>query len=301
MPTYREDIRRAWARVNAVPAHRLETRFGTIEYADRGEGHPLLVAHGVLGSHVETVDGWWAGLVGPGFRIIGPSRFGYFGSTLPVDATPADQADAYAQLLDHVGVDRAVAIGFSAGSGSVLEFALRHRERVSGLILACCRLGGGVTIGKSFEPVLRFVYGADRLFWTFKKVAPRTYSQMMGIPKSYRPSPQEKRTVAETRELLFPFKPRRDGAVFDGYVSNVVADRFPLERLDVPTLVIAARDDPLAPFAFAARAAARIPEAKLVTLESGGHLFMGHDGEVREQIHAFAGKAMAESVPSETA
>jgi 2-hydroxy-6-oxonona-2,4-dienedioate hydrolase len=53
--------------------------------------------------HVDTVDSWWAKLPGAGFRVIGPSRFGYFGSTLPDRATPADQADAYALLLDHVG------------------------------------------------------------------------------------------------------------------------------------------------------------------------------------------------------
>jgi hypothetical protein len=41
-----------------------------------------------------------------GVRVIAPSRFGYFGSTLPTDASPADQADAYALLLDHLGVDR---------------------------------------------------------------------------------------------------------------------------------------------------------------------------------------------------
>jgi hypothetical protein len=28
------------------------------------------------------------------------------------------------------------------------------------------------------------------------------------------------------RELLFPLKPRCDGAVFDGFVSNLAADRF---------------------------------------------------------------------------
>jgi 2-hydroxy-6-oxonona-2,4-dienedioate hydrolase len=143
--TYREDMRRAWERINSFPTQRLKTRFGTIEYADRGEGMPLLVSHAVLGCHVDTVDGWWADLPGPGFRVIGPSRFGYFGSTLPKDATPAGQADAHALLLDHLGVDRAVVIAFSAGSGSVLEFARRHPERVIGLILACCRLGGGIT------------------------------------------------------------------------------------------------------------------------------------------------------------
>jgi 2-hydroxy-6-oxonona-2,4-dienedioate hydrolase len=108
---------RAWQRINSVPARRLETRFGTIEHADEGEGVPLLVCHGVLGCHVDAVDGWWADLAGPGFRVIGPSRFGYFGSTLPKGATPADQADAYALLLDRLGVDRAVVSRSRPGAG----------------------------------------------------------------------------------------------------------------------------------------------------------------------------------------
>ena len=288
MSTYREDIRRAWDRIHSIPSLTLETRFGAIEHVDRGSGMPLLVAHGVLGAHVDAVDGWWAGLPGPGFRVIGPARFGYFGSSLPEGATPADQADAYALLLDHLDVDRAVVIGFSAGSGSVLEFAGRHPDRVIGLILACCRLGGGITTGKALEPVLRFAYGADRLFWAFKKLMPTTFSQMMGLPRSYRASsPDEADVIAATREVLFPFRPRRDGALFDGYVSNMVADRFSLEELTVPTLVINARDDPLAPYRYAVLAADRIPGARLATIDRGGHLFMGHDDQVRREIGAF--------------
>ena len=285
MATYREDMRRAWERINSFPTQRLKTRSGTIEYADRGEGVPLLVSHGVLGSHVDTVDGWWADLPGPGFRVIGPSRFGYFGSTLPKDATPADQADAYALLLDHLGVDRAVVIAFSAGSGSVLEFARRHPERVTGLILASCRLGGGITTPRAFAPLFRLAYSADRLFWIFRKVMPGAYSQMMGRPKGYRPSPREAAAIAD---MLFPLKPRRAGAVFDGFTSNLAADRFPLEQLTVPTLVINARDDTsFAPYRFAVKAADRIPGATLVSIESGGHWFLGHDADVREAIGAF--------------
>lgn len=232
----------------------------------------------------------WANLTGPGFRVIAPSRFGYFGSTLPQGGTPADQADAYALLLEHLGVDRAVVVGFSAGSGSILEFARRHPERVIGLILACCRLGGGVTVGKRFAPLFRLAYSADWAFWAFwafEKLMPLAYSRMMGLPKGYRLSADEEETMAAIRKLLFPFKPRRDGAVFDGFVSNLAADRFPLEQLTVPTLIINARDDHLAPYRFAAEAASRIPGAKLVTIERGGHIFMGHDDEVREAIRAF--------------
>jgi pimeloyl-ACP methyl ester carboxylesterase len=286
--TYREDMRKAWERINSFPTRRLQTRLGTIEYADQGEGTPLLVSHGVLGCHVDTVDSWWANLPGPGFRVIGPSRFGYFGSTLPKGAAPADQADAYALLLDHLGIDRAVVIAFSAGSGSVLELARRHPQRVTGLILAYCRLGGGITTPGAFAPLFRLAYSADRLFWLFKRLMPAAYSRMMGMPKGYQPSPQEADAVAAGLNLLFPLKPRREGAVFDGFVSNLAADRFPFEEIAVPTLVVNARDDTsFAPYRFAAAAAARIPGAKLVSIERGGHWFLGHAAEVQAAIGVF--------------
>ena len=66
MATYRRDMRRAWDRINSFPAQRLPTRFGFIQYADQGEGLPLLVSHGVLGCHVGTVDSWGRALPAPG-------------------------------------------------------------------------------------------------------------------------------------------------------------------------------------------------------------------------------------------
>ena len=242
MTTYRSDLQRAWDRINSVAAGRLQASFGTIQYAETGEGLPLLVSHGVLGCHVDGVDGWWSTLWGPGFRIIAPARFGYFDSTLPPDATPADQADAYALLLDHLEVERAVVADFSAGSGSVLEFGLRHPDRTVALILANCRLGGGVTTSRALMPLFRLAYRADGLFWLFKRLLPAAYSRMVGAPKGYRPTAEDAQVLKGIRELLFPLKPRRNGAVFDGFVSNLAADRFPLEELKVPTLVISAKD-----------------------------------------------------------
>jgi hypothetical protein len=61
-------------------------------------------------------------MLGEGFRVISPSRFGYFGSTHQPTATPADQADTYAILLDHLGIDRAADLlnaGRSPGSAAV--------------------------------------------------------------------------------------------------------------------------------------------------------------------------------------
>ncbi|HET7516156.1 MAG TPA: alpha/beta fold hydrolase, partial [Actinomycetes bacterium] len=187
---YRQDMQRAWSRIAAVPTAKLKTRFGTIEYTERGAGLPILNSHGVFGCHADGVDGWWANMLGEGYRVISPSRFGYFGSTLPPKATPADQADAYALLLDHLGIERAAVFGVSAGSASVLEFALRRPDRVVGLILANARLGGPNPT-KLLEPIQRTLYGWERLWWLYRRLLPSTYARMLGVPKGYRPTPDD--------------------------------------------------------------------------------------------------------------
>jgi pimeloyl-ACP methyl ester carboxylesterase len=181
---------------------------------------------------------------------------------------------------------RGTILGYSAGSASVLEFALRHPDRAIVLILANARLGGS-TPSKLLKPVLGAVYGSDRLFWVYRVLLPSVYGRMIGVLKGYQPTPGDLETIRAVSELQFPLRPRKAGALFDGFVSNLVADRFPLERLAVPTLVVSAMDDHWAPYSYAAKAAERIPGAKLVTIDQGGHLFLSHDAQVRTAIAAF--------------
>jgi pimeloyl-ACP methyl ester carboxylesterase len=227
-------MQRAWERIAAIPTQTLETRFGTVQYAEREAGLPILVSHGVLGCHADGVDGWWTNMLGEGYRVIAPARFGYFGSTLPKNATPADQADAYALLLDHLEIDRAAVSGYSAGSASVLEFALRHPDRAIVIILANARLGGS-TPNKLLKPILGAVYGSEWLFWAYRALLPSIYGRMVGVPRGYQPTSDDLDTIRAVCDLQFPLTPRKAGAVFDGFVSNLVADRFPLEQLTVPT------------------------------------------------------------------
>jgi pimeloyl-ACP methyl ester carboxylesterase len=73
--------------------------------------------------------------------------------------------------------------GPNPGSASVLEFALRHPDRVIGLLLANARLGGP-TPNKLLEPVQRAVYGWERLWWVYRKLLPSTYARMVGFPRA---------------------------------------------------------------------------------------------------------------------
>ena len=82
----------------------INTSHGLIEYADEGEGYAVLVSHGGLMGYdqIESVKQ----MLGTGFRVIAPSRFGYLRTPLPQNASVAAQADAFAELLDALNVSK---------------------------------------------------------------------------------------------------------------------------------------------------------------------------------------------------
>jgi pimeloyl-ACP methyl ester carboxylesterase len=75
------------------------------------------------------------GNVGEEFHSIVPSRFGYLRTPLIDDASPSGQADAFACLLDALGIQQAAIAGTSAGGTSAIQYALRHPDRCAALVL----------------------------------------------------------------------------------------------------------------------------------------------------------------------
>src|SRR5450755_94924 len=59
----------------------LATSRGTFEYAEIGQGEPILVIHRAAGGFDQALD-MAGGLAEQGFRLIAPSRFGYLRSSL---------------------------------------------------------------------------------------------------------------------------------------------------------------------------------------------------------------------------
>jgi len=90
-------------------------------------------------------------------------------------------------------------------------------------------------------------------------------------------------------DSFFPVGPRRRGIIFDAYDSNPDIARYPFEELAVPTLVVHARDDPLASYDDTRAMAERIPGARFVTVPRGGHVFMHRDENARVEVQRFLG------------
>ena len=278
---YRRDMNDARARLTAVNRHLISTRWGVVEYAERGDGDPVLVVHGIfhncVGGLLSVRD-----LV-TDRRVIAPSRFGYLGSSLPPNATPAAQADAFATLLDTLTIDQIDVVGLSAGATSALQLALRHPGRVKHLAILVGNLPASPTAVVQ-PPWSRFQ--RQFVIWAVTTFAPETMVRMVAaVPKGFVMTSADARFVSEFIDSLFPVSAA--GFTFDAFMSNADVNDYDLEAIGVPTLIAHTKDDQLASHEASQRAAARIPGARFVSLESGGHLMIGQTKIVRDELARF--------------
>ncbi len=284
---FRRDIRTAQGRLQIGGSQVTETDCGLIEYATLGEGYPVLVVHGIFGGFDQGLV-TARGNVGEEFRSIVPSRFGYLRTPLLDDASPAGQADAFACLLDALGIQQAAIMGTSAGGTSAIQFALRHPDRCSALVLISSNAPGETEAALPPEPLAKVLFKSDFIFWLLTTYFRSSMNSIMGVPKGFELTPEYEADVAEVMKTILPVNPRSDGAIFDMYVSNPdINTGYPLEEITMPVLIINAVDDPLALYENAQSMAERIPDAKLVAIESGGHMLLGHEERIRSEIVAF--------------
>jgi pimeloyl-ACP methyl ester carboxylesterase len=284
---FRRDIRAARERVQNLGSQVIETACGPIECATFGEGYPVLVIHGIFGGFDQGLV-TARGQLGEGFRSIVPSRFGYLRTPLPDEASPAAQADTYECLLDALGIEQAAILATSAGGTSAIQFALRHPDRCSALVLVSSNAPGETEAGLPPEPLANVMFRSDFAFWLLTTYFRSSMNSIMGVPKGFELAPEHEADIAEVMETILPVSPRADGALFDMYVSNPdINTGYPLDEITVPVLIINAVDDPLARYDNAQSMAEQIPGAKLVTIENGGHMLLGHEERIRVEIAEF--------------
>jgi pimeloyl-ACP methyl ester carboxylesterase len=300
---YRRDMGEARARV-ASGSRMASTPCGPIEYADVGSGAPVLLVHGAGGGFDQGLDLAQPLIADGGFRVIAVSRFGYLRTRLLAGGSAAAQADAHRCVLDALHLERAGVVGFSAGAPSAMQLCLRHPERCSALVLVAPatfapRLPGDTRperpafLVRLMDATLR----SDFLFWAFTKMPRNLLLQaLLGTPpKAFDDaSPDERAGALRTVRHLLPMRMRAMGMQNDAAVVSSLP-RYDLERISAPTLLVSAEDDLFGTFPGARYTAEHIPGARFVGFPAGGHLLMGHAGEVAAEITAFLRNPVARS------
>lgn len=289
---YRAELDRAEARI-AAGSLTIPTRSGTMEYADRGAGRPILMIHGTGGGFDQGLH-FAAPLVTAGYRVIAPSRFRYLRSDFPADPGTAAQADAFIDLLDALGIDRLPVAGGSAGALPAIEFAIRHPDRCSALVAIVPATYAPerptfAPMSATAERIMRAMLGSDFLFWFAMQVArDRMIGSMLATdPALVRSASLDDQARVDTilRDIL-PVSLRQRGLMNDAALAGNPAMQ-ELQRIVAPTLAVSMEDDRFGTYDAARYMVSRIPGARLVSYPTGGHIWIGHNAEIFASIDDF--------------
>jgi pimeloyl-ACP methyl ester carboxylesterase len=293
---YAAEMARARARIRGRSVV-FQGRFGAMEYAVAGAGPPVLMIHGTGGGFDQGLA-FAQPLIAAGWRIVAPSRFGYLRSASPGDPSSENQADAFVDLLDELGIERAPIIGGSAGALSAMQFAIRHPDRCSALVaIVPAAYAPGRDPPRPPNALARAIieYGlrSDFLFWSGMTVSEDAMTAALLATDPALVTRAEAGERARVRSILrniLPVSERAAGLLTDARLAGDPAP-MPLEDIRAPTLALSLEDDRFETLAAARHIAATVPGAKLVTYAEGGHVWVGHDREVFAEVDRFLTQA----------
>lgn len=274
--------------LDSIPSQVYTSKHGDIEYLLRGDGPTILVSHGITGG-VDQGIGLSKDYLGDGYRLLFVSRFGYLKSSIPDNPSPELQAEVYKELLDYLRIERVFIFGNSAGGTSAIQFAINYPKTCEGLIL----VSSNAPLDAPSGHPPKFVWKSNFLYWFMMKLIGKRMLKMF-VPKTVTKNLSKQEINQIIDGIYFsalPITKRTRGILFDLFVSNPsINDELSLDRISSSVLIINSIDDPATLVDGARTLAGRIKTSKLLTFDTGGHLILGHEKEIRQNIREFVSK-----------
>jgi pimeloyl-ACP methyl ester carboxylesterase len=250
-----------------------------------GAGPAIVLCHGITAGRRYIVHGSRA-LERAGHRVVSYDARGHGES----DPAPAGEGYGYPRLVDdlervvaaEVGEERFVLAGHSMGAHTAVAYALRHPQRLAGLVL----------IGPVFQ---REVADSSLVYWDGLADALEQggvdgfvdyIDRNQGIDSAWRDSVL---SFTRARMLLNRHPEAVVEALREVPRSRPFESIDELRELELPTLVVASHDDadPGHPYEAAVAYAEALPQARLVSEEPGESPLAWQGGRLSRAIAAF--------------
>ncbi|MFK8031270.1 MAG: alpha/beta fold hydrolase [Gammaproteobacteria bacterium] len=260
-----------------------------IAYARLGDGPPLVKAANWL-NHLEL--DWDAPIWSPLFRELAKEhtfiRYDERGNGLSdwevSDLSFESFVTDLETVVDAANLERFPLLGISQGASVSIEYAIRHPEKVSHLILfgayaAGWRIDASEELIKEREAIMTLTAsGWGRANPAYRQIFSSTFMPTATAEELHWFDDFQRATASP------------DNAVRFLSAFGDIDVRHRLEELDVPTLVLHSRGDQRIPFETGRDIAAQIPGAEFVGLDSDNHLLLGREpasGEFVDAVRRF--------------
>jgi pimeloyl-ACP methyl ester carboxylesterase len=253
--------------------HRLELAGATINYAEVGEGEPILFVHGLGGSW----RNWLENLphFGQRYRAIALDLPGFGESPMP--EWPID-VPAYGRLISEfceaLGIERLAAlVGNSLGGFVSTEAVLRDQRRFERLVLVDA---AGLSLVHASRRQVNAIWKTLRLAVPRLATPRRTwFARPRGKRVAFGGVIHEPERIAPAL-LQEQIEPGLNSVgLADALASMVGYDtRERLREIEIPTLIVWGRNDRLVPLRAAYAYQRLIPHAQLKVLDRTGHIAM---------------------------
>lgn len=201
------------------------------------------------------------------FTLVMPDHRG-MGRSAPAKAPYSLQdlaGDALA-LMDKLGYHSFHVIGISMGTFVAQALCLAEPEHVKGLVLMC-----GTSAGPGFIPPPCLSENVLARAYQFPEQMVRQSLDMTTHPRFKRDNPT---TYQELLRIKLQHLAKLDQLIWQSHaVARFLEGSYPLERLDMPTLVLSGDADRLVDPRNSQLLAQRIPNARLELFKETDHLF----------------------------
>jgi 3-oxoadipate enol-lactonase len=239
-----------------------------IYWREGGRGPALVLLNGWSASGLAWPRAWIRELERE-FRVIRTDNRGSgFSRFADTPFTMSDLADDVAAVLDEAGVRRATVAGLSMGGMIAQEFALRHPDRVDGLVLIATRAPAPAYHAPTSSNDMWYLLQRPRRNETLAAFFTRMWSE--GAAPGF--ADREPDSISELVRQIVERPTPRPMLMHQLRAVNGWGHAERLGSIKARTVVVSGADDRLATIANGRRLAELIPGARFVELPGVGHL-----------------------------